>query len=122
MSSGRLRAVSSRIGRHVSGGEGGQALLLRLTAQTLTDLDAVKPRHHHVEADEIGCVRRHGSQGGWPVDRLDDVVALPRQQLVQQGKVRRLVVDRKDQRPVAHQARYPATLSTNVAYSIGLLR
>ena len=65
---------------------------------------------------------RHRAEGGWPVDRLDDVIALPPQQLAQQGKVGRLVVDREDQRPVAAQARYPVTLLTNVAKSIGLLR
>ena len=77
-----------------------EAGVLRLTAETLADLDAIEPGHHDVEADEIGCGRRHSPQGGWPVDRFDDVVALPRQQLVQPGKVGRFVVDREDQRPV----------------------
>ena len=75
-----------------------QAGLVGLAAQPLADLDAVEPRHHHVEADEVGCVLRDRRQRRRPVDRLDDVVALPRQQLAEQGQVGRLVVDGQDQR------------------------
>ena len=64
----------------------------------------------------IGAERRR------PVDGLDHVVALVAQELAQQRQVRRLVVDREDQRSLAAHGRKPATLSAKVAKSIGLLR
>ena len=57
-----------------------------------------------------------------PVARLGHVVALPRQEFAQKREVGGLVVNGEDERSVAPHARKPATLSANVAKSIGLLR
>jgi hypothetical protein len=70
----------------------------RIGAQPSADLDAVEPRHHDVEQDEIGRRLARGGQRLLAVGRGDDVVAGAGEPRLQDLHVRRVVVDDEDAR------------------------
>jgi hypothetical protein len=80
--------------------------VLGVATHPLTHLDATGRGHHDVEADEIGLVLGDRTERGLTVDRIDDVITLTRQELVEEDQGRGLVVHGKDQWPLtAHGSR-----------------
>ena len=69
---------------------------LALGAQAPADLEAVHPRQHHVEHDEIEDLLVEARERLAAVGRLDHLVAVPLQREGEKGLDRLLVVDEQD--------------------------
>src|SRR5262249_36967510 len=99
-----------------------QPRVLRIATDALAHLDAAGRGHHDVEADEIGVVLGDRAQRRLAIAGGDDVVALTRQELVQERQARGLVVHGDDQWSLAAHGSSSPMVSANVAKSIGLLK
>jgi hypothetical protein len=68
----------------------------RVRAQPLADLDAIEPRHHDVEQDQVGKLIARGDQRLLAVGCGDDLVALAGEPGLDDLDVGRVVVDDED--------------------------